>query len=75
MRGLLDAKVRNPVMVLDEIDKVGGATKSFGDPSAALLEDDLGDDLRCEIGVRYVSTIDEALDLALSPPAARQTTG
>ena len=75
VRGLLDAKVRNPVMVLDEIDKVGGATKSFGDPSAALLEDDLGDDLRCEIGVRYVSTIDEALDLALSPPAARQTTG
>ncbi len=38
VRGLLDAKVRNPVMVLDEIDKVGGATKSFGDPSAALLE-------------------------------------
>ena len=38
VRGLLDARVRNPVMVLDEIDKVGGATKSFGDPSAALLE-------------------------------------
>ena len=38
VRGLLDAKVRNPVMVLDEIDKVGGATRSFGDPSAALLE-------------------------------------
>ena len=38
VRGLLDAKVRNPVMILDEIDKVGGATKSFGDPSAALLE-------------------------------------
>ena len=37
VRGLLDAKVRNPVMVLDEIDKVGGATR-FGDPSAALLE-------------------------------------
>ena len=35
-------------------------------------EDDLGDDLRREIGVRYVWTIDEALDLALSPPAARQ---
>ena len=33
--------------------------------------DDLGDDVRREIGVRYVSTIDEALDLALSPPAAR----
>ncbi len=38
MRGLLDAKVRNPVMILDEIDKLGGATKNFGDPSAALLE-------------------------------------
>ena len=25
-------------MILDEIDKVGGATKNFGDPSAALLE-------------------------------------
>ncbi len=38
-------------------------------------EDDLGDDLRREIGVRYVSTIDEALDLALSPPAAGQAEG
>ena len=36
--GLREAKVRNPVMILDEIDKVGDATKNFGDPSAALLE-------------------------------------
>ena len=36
--GLRKAKVRNPVMILDEIDKVGGATTNFGDPSAALLE-------------------------------------
>ena len=36
--GLREAKVRNPIMILDEIDKVGGATKNFGDPSAALLE-------------------------------------
>ena len=38
VRGLLDAKVRNPVMILDEIDKVGGAKTNCGDPSAALLE-------------------------------------
>ncbi len=36
--GLQKARVRNPVMILDEIDKVGGATTNFGDPSAALLE-------------------------------------
>ena len=36
--GLRKAKVRNPVMILDEVDKVGGATTNFGDPSAALLE-------------------------------------
>ena len=36
--GLREAKVRNPVMILNEIDKVGGATTNFGDPSAALLE-------------------------------------
>ena len=39
------------------------------------VEDDLGDDLRHEIGVQYVSTIDEALDLALSSPAGRQKNG
>ena len=36
--GMRRAKVRNPVMILDEIDKVGGATTNFGNPSAALLE-------------------------------------
>ena len=36
--GLRKAKVRNPVMILDEIDKVGGATTSFRGPAAALLE-------------------------------------
>ena len=36
------------------------------------VADDLGDDLRREIGVHYVSTMDEALDLALSSPAGRQ---
>ncbi len=39
------------------------------------VEDDLGDDLRREIGVQYVSTIDEALDLVLSPPLARKKNG
>ena len=39
------------------------------------VADDLGDDLRREIGVQYVSTIDEALDLALSSPAGRQKNG
>ena len=39
------------------------------------VEDDLGDDLRRDIGVRYVSTIDEALDLVLSSPPARKKNG
>ena len=40
------------------------------------VNDDLGEDLQREIGVHYVSTIDEALALALSPPAqAQEKTG
>ena len=38
VRALLEARVRNPVIILDEIDKVGGRTENHGDPSAALLE-------------------------------------
>jgi ATP-dependent Lon protease len=36
VQGLIEAKESNPVMVLDEIDKVGRSHK--GDPTAALLE-------------------------------------
>jgi len=36
VQGLIDAKSMNPVMVLDEVDKVGRSHK--GDPTAALLE-------------------------------------
>ena len=38
VQALEEAGVRNPVIILDEIDKVGGRTHSHGDPSAALLE-------------------------------------
>ena len=36
MRALRDAKTMNPVILLDEVDKVGADWR--GDPSAALLE-------------------------------------
>ena len=39
------------------------------------VNDDLDEGLRGEVGVHYVSTIDEALDLALSPPPARHENG
>ena len=38
VRGLAEAGVRNPVVILDEIDKVGRRTSNVGNPSAALLE-------------------------------------
>ena len=38
MSALREARVRNPLIILDEIDKVGGRTHNHGDPSAALLE-------------------------------------
>ena len=36
------------------------------------VNDDLSEDLRGEVGVHFVSTIYEVLDLALSPPAPAQ---
>ncbi len=36
VKGLVDAKVMNPVMVLDEIDKLGANNR--GDPTAVMLE-------------------------------------
>ena len=38
VRGLEEAGVRNPLVILDEIDKVGRRTSNAGNPSAALLE-------------------------------------
>ena len=38
VKGLTAAGVRNPVVILDEIDKVGRRTSNAGNPSAALLE-------------------------------------
>ena len=38
VQALEETGVRNPVIILDEIDKVGGRPHNHGDPSAALLE-------------------------------------
>ena len=38
VQALEEAGVRNPVIILDEIDKVGGRTHNHGDPAVALLE-------------------------------------
>ena len=38
VQGLAEAGVRNPVVILDEIDKVGRRTSNVGNPAAALLE-------------------------------------
>ena len=38
VRSLAAAKVRNPVVILDELDKVSGRTSNVGNPAAALLE-------------------------------------
>ncbi len=38
VKGLAEAGVRNPVVILDEIDKVGRRTSNVGNPSAALLD-------------------------------------
>ena len=38
VRGLAEAGVKNPVVILDEIDKVGRRMSNVGNPSAALLE-------------------------------------
>ena len=38
VQSLAAANVRNPVVILDELDKVGGRNSQFGSPAAALLE-------------------------------------
>ena len=48
--------------------RVGVAQVILPKQNESQVKDDLGEDLRCEISVHYVSTIDEAMDLALSPP-------
>ena len=50
--------------------RVGVAQVILPKQNESQVKDDLGEDLRCEIGVHYVSTIYEALHLALSPPAS-----
>ena len=52
--------------------RVGVAKVILPKQNEAQVNDDLDEELRREIGVHYVSTIDEALDLALSPLAPAQ---
>ena len=77
VQGLINAKSMNPVMVLDEIDKVGRSMR--GDPTAALLEildpeqnDNFRDYyLNFAIDLSRVIFIATANDLSKVPPPLR----
>lgn len=73
--GLREAKVRNPVVILDELDRVGGATTNFGDPSAALLDPAQNTHFRdayveAPFDLAKVLFIATANDVAKIPPAS-----